>query len=189
MHFGPRPKTKAAWLSSASCQLGRQRDIGAEVNIGKVFSVGFWQLPVFPTHGPSSLTFMPLGQISSAVLFIPSCWFVLLRNNSIARREKFCLYEQGISVSSLFTAWLATHQTRLLTCCVAVTTVTARRALFLWGHMGGVSPLSPQLLPQSEFNGGGAEPARRCGQVAALALPAALAEERDGSLSLSSFRC
>lgn len=147
MHFGPRPKTNAAWLCSASCQLWRQRDIGAVVNIGKVFSVGFWQLPVFPTHSPSSLTFIPLGHISSTVLFIPRWWFIVLGNNSIGRQEKFCLYEQGISASSLFTAWLTPHQTRLLTYAIVITPVAPRGALFLWEDMGGTSHLSPQLPP------------------------------------------
>lgn len=173
MHFGPRPKMMAAWLSSASCWLGRQRDTGAVVNIGQAFDVRFWQLPVLHTHGPSSLTFIPLGHISSVVLFIPSCWFVLLGNNSSARRGRLCWHEQGISVSSLFTAWLATHQIRLLTCATPVPTVTPRGALFLEGGMGGASHPSPQLPPLCEFNRGGAEPAQRCRQAAALTLPAA----------------
>lgn len=115
MHFGPRPKANAAWLNSASCQLGRQRDIGAVVNIGKVFSVEFWHLAVFPTHSPSSLTSLPLAISPQLFSLSPDGCFVLLGNDSIGRQEKFCLYEQGTSASSLFTSWLVTHQTRLLT--------------------------------------------------------------------------
>lgn len=156
MHFGPIPKSNAAWLSSASCQLGRQRDIGVVVNIGKAFSVGFWKLPVFPTHGPSSLTFTPLGHISLAVLFIPSCWFVLLGTCSV-RWQVLSAWERDFSLKFIHSLAGNPHSKAadLWHCCHHCSPKGSPDPGVRHGrHFPSVSSAAPTV----QLDGGGAEP-------------------------------
>lgn len=185
MLFGPRPKTMAAWLSSASCRLGRQRDIGAVVDIGQAFGVRFWHLPVFPFHQPSSRAFMALGHISSVILFLPSCWFVLLGNNSTARRGGLRQHERGIS------CLVGNPPNKAADPCRLLSPPSHQGDPHFWGEAGDTIPhLSPQPPPPCDFSRGGANRARRCGPAAALTLRShpALAKARAGKLVLVLFQ-
>lgn len=145
MHFGPRPKT--ALLSSASCQLGRQRDIGAVVNIGKASSVGFWpatSLPLSWSHQPHLHFPWPYGlncPIYSQLLICSAVEQVHWKTRKVLfiRARDFSLkYIHSLAgnlPNKVLVGWLVPLLSAL------------RGALFLWGDMGGIFHLSPQLLP------------------------------------------
>lgn len=152
--FWPQTKNNGCLIEQCLLVTGKVERYRAVVSTGETFGVTFWQLPVFHTHGPSSLAFMLLGHLALVVHFVSSCWFVLLET---ARWGRLCLHEWGISVSTLFTAWLATHQTRLLTCATPLPTATPREAPFLEEDGGGASPSVSPAAPPCESNQGGAE--------------------------------
>lgn len=107
-------------------------------------------------YSPLSLTFTPLGHTSLAVLFFPSCWFVLLGSYSVRRQV---LSTQARDFSLKFIHSLAGNP--------------QNKAADLWhcyhhgspkgspdpgGRHGKHFPSVSSAAPTVQFGGGGAEP-------------------------------
>lgn len=187
MHFGPRPKTKNDWLSSASCQLGRQRDIGAVVNIGKVFSVGCWQLPVIPIYVPPASPSCPSAispQLSSLSPAADLFWWGPIPLED----EKFCIQARDFSLRFIHSL-VGNPPNKAADLCHRCHHCSTKGSPVPVGRHGRHFPSVCSAVPTMEFHGGGAEPARRWGQVAAVALPAAFAKVRGGTCPLSAVCC
>lgn len=167
MRFGPRPKMMAAWLSSASCWLGRQRDMGAVVRHLVLGSESYWSSPltVTPALPSCPLAISPLSSSLCPAAGL-SCWGTIQLQD-----DKSYVYMNKGFQSQAYSqpGWQPTEQGCWPLDATPGPAVTLRGALFLMRGMGHASPAASPC----EFNQGGAEPIWRRRQTEALTLPAA----------------